>query len=128
MFRRRAQLITQAAAINAGSVESSMQPLGFIIMILRHLLHCCGRVVELKLQLCGLLRVLLLCRDQLEIQLVRLGRQGPHFLIRALLMVTKTADDVGSVSTGSRSSNSGNPCACPSELRAKCFNFVFVLG
>ena len=99
MFRRRVQLITQAAAINAGSVESSRQPLDFILMILRHILHRCGRVVELKLQVCGVLRLLLLCRDQLEIQLVRFGRQGLYLLIRALLMVTKTADDVGSVST-----------------------------
>ena len=128
MFRRRAQLITQAAAINAGSVESSMQPLGFILMILRHLLRCCGRVVELKLQLCGLLRVLLLCRDQLEIQLVRLGRQGPHFIVRALLMVTKTADDVGSVSTGSLSSNVGTPCPCLGEFRAKRYSFMFAVG
>ena len=37
-----------------------MQHLAIVLMVLRHPLHYCGRVVQLMLQLLGLLRVLLL--------------------------------------------------------------------
>ena len=54
-----------------------MQPTVVVLMILRRPLHCCGRVIQLTLQLLGLLRVLLLqLRDGVACLHSVLGHHG----------------------------------------------------